>query len=127
MRIPLANHVVFECGAMRRTWMLLARNVARYSRKGGWGERGPQVSTRTSAFLSAARRNGGLFKTVTNLDTTSLNSLLPGDTELSMRNFVGAQMSAWGVLAMFFPATRESSHVAQSVEHAAADPACHLS
>lgn len=53
--------------------------------------------------LSAVRRSGGLWNTVTNLDTSSLNSILPRDFEMSTRNFVGMQTLAWGVLGFLNP------------------------
>lgn len=52
--------------------------------------------------LAAARRNGGVWNTLTSLDTTTLNSLLPRDYELSVRNFVGIQALGWGVGGFFF-------------------------
>jgi hypothetical protein len=50
----------------------------------------------------AARRQGGLWKTITSLDVDGLNAVLPTSYDLKLRNFVGMQMAAWGVMCAFF-------------------------
>jgi len=52
--------------------------------------------------LSAARRQGGLFDTLTKLDMSALTNLLPNDREVSVRNIVGVQTSIWGVICTFY-------------------------
>lgn len=52
--------------------------------------------------LVCARRNGGLFDTVTKLDVGTLSSLLPRDRETSTRNLVGVQLFAWGIIGAFY-------------------------
>lgn len=54
--------------------------------------------------LSAVRRSGGLFNTLTTLDTNGLNAVLPKNRDLTMQNVVGAQMLAWGLGLLFAPA-----------------------
>jgi hypothetical protein len=70
---------------------------------GAFGGMVPMVVTWNAIMaLVAARRRGGIWSTVTNADTELLDGLLPKDFDTSMRNFVGMQMSAWGVGLMFF-------------------------
>ena len=59
-----------------------------------------------SAFgcFCAARRQGGLYKTVTSLDMGTLTSVLPKDRELTTQNIVGVQLFAWAVVCLFYPA-----------------------
>jgi len=52
----------------------------------------------------SARRNGGIWSSLTSADTTLLDQVLPSDYEVSTRNIVGMQAFAWGVGGLFFPA-----------------------
>ena len=52
--------------------------------------------------LSCARRSGGLFKRVTELDLGVVDSVLPKDTKVSTRNIVGANVAAWGLICWKF-------------------------
>lgn len=62
------------------------------------------IAWNTIMAVITARRQGGLYKTITSLDTDSLSSVLPsGDIDLSTKNVVGLQLTAWGVIATFFP------------------------
>lgn len=54
--------------------------------------------------ICAARRQGGLYKTVTSLDMGTLTSVLPKDRELTTQNIVGVQLFAWAVVCLFYPA-----------------------
>jgi hypothetical protein len=52
----------------------------------------------------SARRQGGIWKSVTTLDTDGLNQILPKDKEIfSVRSIVGLQMLAWGAYILFAP------------------------
>jgi len=65
---------------------------------------GSIIAWNTAMAVITARRQGGLWKTVTSLDTDSLSSVLPsGDIDLSPKNVVGLQLSAWGVISTFMP------------------------
>ena len=55
--------------------------------------------------LACARRQGGLWNTVTDADTKILDAHLPRDYEISTRNIVGFQMLGWAIAGLFFPAT----------------------
>lgn len=80
------------------TWAL--RNAARSGAFAGYAA--TLVTWNAAMALVSARRRGGLWATVSNADTDLLNSVLPRDYERSLRNFVGMQMSAWGVGGLFF-------------------------
>lgn len=88
----------------------------------------PIMTFNTIGALVAARRSGGLFKTVTELDMDALSNLLPraplpalstardrklhrahtnhtcfaGDQKMSTRNWVGVQLLSWGIISLFF-------------------------
>jgi len=52
----------------------------------------------------SARRNGGIWSSLTSADGALLDEVLPRDYELSTRNIVGMQTWLWGVAGLFFPA-----------------------
>jgi len=62
----------------------------------------PIMTFNAIGALVAARRSGGLFKTVTALDMDALSNLLPRDQEMSTRNLVGMQLLSWGIISTFF-------------------------
>lgn len=65
----------------------------------------PQIITWNMIMsIVSARRRGGLWSSLTNADTDLLSGLLPRDYDTSLRNVVGGQILAWGVMGMFFPA-----------------------
>jgi len=69
----------------------------------GFGGYAPQIMLWNAACaLSCARQQGGLFATVTKLDTGALSSLLPRDRKFSLRNVLGLQCLGWGVVSLFF-------------------------
>ena len=81
-------------------WYKLLKDALAAGTIGGYGA---QVALWNGlCALSAARRQGGLFDTVTKLDMGALTNLLPNDREASVRNIVGVQISAWGVICTFF-------------------------
>jgi len=72
-------------------------------RGSGWGAYTSYLILWNAACaLSCARRQGGLFDTVTKLDTGALSSILPRDNQLSTRNMLGVQLLGWGVMSLFF-------------------------
>lgn len=72
----------------------------------GFGTSGyvPVLATGNAIMaLVAARRRGGLWKSITTADTELLDTLLPRDYKTSVRNVIGMQMSLWGLAGLFFP------------------------
>mmetsp|Transcript_51109 Transcript_51109/g.143240 ORF Transcript_51109/g.143240 Transcript_51109/m.143240 type:complete len:307 (-) Transcript_51109:408-1328(-) len=62
-----------------------------------------QVSTLVNTIMAVAmaRRQGGLWKTVTSLDTDGITSILPRNDAINVRNVVGIQCLFWGLIGMF--------------------------
>jgi len=62
------------------------------------------VTWNLAMAIVSARRNGGIWSTLTSADGALLDQVLPADYEVSTRNIVGMQAFAWGIGGMFFPA-----------------------
>ena len=62
-----------------------------------------QVSTLVNTLMAVAmaRRQGGLWKTMTSLDTVGITSVLPRNDAINVRNVVGIQCLFWGLIGMF--------------------------
>jgi len=79
------------------SWTYLLRNAAGYSSNLF------QAATvfNTIMAVSMARRRGGLYKTLTTVDTDDLSSVLPKSEDTNARNIIGIQAAFWGIMCMF--------------------------
>lgn len=62
------------------------------------------VTWNLAMAVVSARRNGGIWNSITSADGKLLDEVLPVDYEVSTRNIVGMQAWAWGIGGLFFPA-----------------------
>ena len=66
---------------------------------------GAIVTWNLAMAVIAARRNGGIWSTLTSADGKLLDEILPRDYEVTTRNIVGMQAFAWGLMGLFGSST----------------------
>jgi hypothetical protein len=83
-------------------WYWALKNAVAAGTYGGYASM--LVTWNLAMAVVSARRNGGIWNSITSADGKLLDEVLPVDYEVSTRNIVGMQAWAWGIGGLFFPA-----------------------